>query len=187
MRQVFSNGRHFKILFLIALQYIYQLPSELRGNVDVSISFREPNGNNRKKLFEMYGIMQNIRLFEKYFKEVTTNYGALVCVNNGSSSNEITKNVFWVRANPSETPRSFQIGRPIFWEWSRRFANRRQVLRHTGQGAMGSVVLVRKQESPPRQRSEARSEVASGARSEVRSAQSTAIVRRVAPPLSLIL
>ena len=208
LRQVFSNGRHFKILFVIALQYIYQLPSELRGNVDVCISFREPNGNNRKKLFEMYGIMGNVRMFEKYFKEVTTNYGALICVNNGSSSNEITKNVFWARANPEEIPRQFRLGRPIFWEWSRQFANRRQVVRPAGQGAMGSVVLVRKQETPGQnhhhyQRSEvrsevlpgARSELLSGARSEVRSEpvsgahsrQSTAIVRRVAPPLSLIL
>ena len=127
LQRIFSNGRHYKILFILSLQYSMQLPSSMRGNVDVAIALKEPIFANRKRLYEsLFGLFNNFKEFDKVFNEVTQDYGAMCCVNNGSSSTDIQKNVFWLRANPDSHPKTFRVGRPIYWEWSEKYRNRAQ-------------------------------------------------------------
>lgn len=150
LQRIFSNGRHYKILFVLSLQYSMQLPSSMRGNVDVAISLKEPVFANRKRLFEsLYGQFKNFKEFDKVFQEVTQDYGAMVCVNNGSSSTDIEKNVFWLRADPKSHPSTFRVGRAIYWEWSDKYRNKSQqrAFSDPAKQAPKSIVQIRKNSS----------------------------------------
>ena len=64
IRALFMNGRHFKIMFLITMQYALGIPPNLRTNVDYVFILREPLYNNRKKLYEQYcGMFPNFEIF----------------------------------------------------------------------------------------------------------------------------
>ena len=41
MRSVFMNGRHFKLLFLLTMQYALGIPPNLRTNIDFVFILRE--------------------------------------------------------------------------------------------------------------------------------------------------
>ena len=43
IKDIFLNGRHFNILFLLSMQYINGIPPDLRGNLDYVFIFNEQN------------------------------------------------------------------------------------------------------------------------------------------------
>ena len=120
--RLLCNGRHYNITLMLSLQYSMQLPPSMRSNIDICVSLREPILANRKRLFDsFYGMFHSFKEFEKCFAEVTNNYGCLIAVNNGSSSNDVTDNMFWYRAKPQELPERFELGRSIYWRWSKQY------------------------------------------------------------------
>lgn len=148
LNQIFCNSRHYNICFIVTFQYSMQLPPSLRANIDIVISMKEPVLNNRKKLYQsLYGILGSWQNFEKTFKEVTEDWGAIVCINNGSSSNEIEKNVFWYRSNPEQVPKEFRVGRSVYWKWNDEY----RLNQRTRLNAQRSIVQVRKEEDNRRQ------------------------------------
>ena len=52
VRSLFMNGRHFKILFIITMQYALGIPPNLRTNIDYIFILRENYVSNRKILYE---------------------------------------------------------------------------------------------------------------------------------------
>lgn len=57
IRQIFMNGRHYDIFFILAMQYIIGIGPSLRSNIDYVFIFRDASIKNRKKLWENYGAM----------------------------------------------------------------------------------------------------------------------------------
>ena len=57
IRQIFMNGRHYDICFILAMQYVIGIGPELRSNIDYVFIFRDASIKNRKKLYENYGAM----------------------------------------------------------------------------------------------------------------------------------
>lgn len=55
IKNIFMNGRHFDITFLLAMQYVCGIPPNLRMNIDYIFLFRDCSNQNRKKLFDFFG------------------------------------------------------------------------------------------------------------------------------------
>ena len=52
IRCLFMNGRHYKIMFVITMQYALGIPPNLRTNIDYIFILRENIVSNRKRLLE---------------------------------------------------------------------------------------------------------------------------------------
>ena len=114
MKRLFYNGRHVHIGLVFTLQYIMDLDTSFRTNVDVCICLREQIQANRERYYKyFFGQFPTQRAFNMALDACTENYGALVTANNLTISNEINQSVFWMRA-PREVPDS-RLGNPMLW------------------------------------------------------------------------
>ena len=72
VRSLFMNGRHFKILFIITMQYALGIPPNLRTNVDFVFILRENFINNRKRLYDHYaGMFPTFEMFCQVMDQCT--------------------------------------------------------------------------------------------------------------------
>ena len=116
MRLLFMNGRHWKIMLIITMQYPLGIPPNLRTNIDYVFLLREPYINNRKRIYENYaGMFPTFEAFSQVMDQCTENYECLV-INNNSKSNKLTDQIFWYKAEPHPT---FKLGSKEFWELSK--------------------------------------------------------------------
>ena len=115
MRSVFMNGRHYKLLFLLTMQYALGIPPNLRTNIDYVFILRENYVSNRKRLYEHYaGMFPTFEMFNQVMDQCTENYECLV-INNNSKSNKLTDQVFWYKADARP---DFKIGADPYWKYS---------------------------------------------------------------------
>jgi hypothetical protein len=79
IRQCFMNGRHWKIFFMLTMQYCMDLSPDLRANVDYVFIARENVIQNREKLYKsFFGIFPNFDMFNQVMTACTENYEVLV-------------------------------------------------------------------------------------------------------------
>ena len=115
MRSVFMNGRHYKLLFLLTMQYALGIPPNLRTNIDYVFILRENYVSNRKRLYEHYaGMFPTFEMFNQVMDQCTENYECLV-INNNAKSNKLTDQVFWYKADARP---DFKIGADPYWQYS---------------------------------------------------------------------
>ena len=94
MRLLFMNGRHWKIMLIITMQYPLGVPPNLRTNIDYVFILREPYISNRKRIWENYaGMFPTFESFCQVMDQCTENFECLV-VNNNSKSNKLYDQVF---------------------------------------------------------------------------------------------
>jgi len=116
IRSMFMNGRHYKLLFIITMQYALGIPPNLRTNIDYVFILREPYLTNRKRIFENYaGMFPTFESFCQVMDQCTENYECLV-INNNAKSNKLTDQIFWYKAEPHS---DFKLGSKEFWELSK--------------------------------------------------------------------
>jgi hypothetical protein len=116
MRALFMNGRHWKVMLIITMQYPLGIPPNLRTNIDYVFILRENYLANRKKIWENFASMfPTLESFCSVMDQTTENYGALV-LNNNAKSNKITDQIFWYRA---EDRPDYKMGAKEFWEASK--------------------------------------------------------------------
>ena len=121
MREIFLNGRHAKIFFMLSMQYCMDLPPALRANIDYVFILRENIVANREKLWKnFFGIFPNFDLFSKTMDACTENYECLV-LDNTVKSNKIEDCVRWYKAK-SPAPK-FRVGSPTFWNLHKKSYN----------------------------------------------------------------
>lgn len=112
---IFKNGRHWKSLFLISLQYCMDIKPVIRTNVDGVFILRETNIRNRKSLWENYaGIIPDFSMFCTIMDAITDNYTALY-IHNQVQSNALEDCVFWYKAK--NVPNNFRLGSKDFWKF----------------------------------------------------------------------
>ena len=98
--ELFFNGRHHHISFILTMQYSVGIPPELRSNFDYIFLLAEDTISNRKRLYEHYaGMFPTFDIFQQVFSDITDDYGILV-INNRIHSKNITEKVFWYKAKP---------------------------------------------------------------------------------------
>jgi hypothetical protein len=116
MRLLFMNGRHWKVMLIITMQYPLGIPPTLRTNIDYVFILREPYLTNRKRIWENYASMfPTLESFSSVMDQTTENYECLV-INNNSKSNQLNDQIFWYKA---EKRPDFKIGSKEFWEASK--------------------------------------------------------------------
>jgi len=120
MRCLFMNGRHWRLMLIITMQYPLGIPPVLRTNIDYVFIMREPSLQNRKRIFENYaGMFPTFESFCTIMDQTTQNNECLV-VHNNSKSNKITDQIFWYKAAPHE---NFRLGSQEFWDISARMTD----------------------------------------------------------------
>jgi hypothetical protein len=116
MRLLFFNGRHWKLMLIITMQYPLGIPPALRTNIDYVFILREPYIANRKRIYENYaGMFPTFESFCQVMDQCTENYECLV-INNNSKSNRLQDQVFWYKA---DSHNDFRLGSKEFWELSK--------------------------------------------------------------------
>ena len=114
MRLLFMNGRHWKIMLIITMQYPLGIPPTLRTNIDYVFILRENIIQNQEKLYKnFFGIFPHFSVFQDVLNSCTEGYDCLV-LDNTSKSNNIQDCVFWYRAKPN---RKFKIGSKELWKY----------------------------------------------------------------------
>ncbi len=118
MKEIFYNGRHYKLMFLLSLQYCLGLNIGMRNNLDWTFLFKEPIMANKKRLYEYFaGMFPNQSVFNSVLDQTTNDYGCLV-IHNGSSSTDLQQQVFWYRAEDRVADGSWRCCWDTFWDMS---------------------------------------------------------------------
>jgi|UniRef100_A0A6C0JB44 hypothetical protein len=116
MRLLFMNGRHWKVMLVITMQYPLGIPPNLRTNIDYVFILREPYIANRKRIYENYaGMFPTFESFCQVMDQCTENYECLV-INNNAKSNKLQDQIYWYKAD-AHGP--FKLGSKEFWEISK--------------------------------------------------------------------
>ena len=116
MRMLFMNGRHWKVMLIITMQYPLGVPPNLRTNIDYTFILREPYLTNRKRIYENYaGMFTTFESFCQVMDQCTENYECLV-ISNNSKSNKLEDQIFWYKASEHN---DFKLGSKEFWELSK--------------------------------------------------------------------
>jgi hypothetical protein len=116
MRLLFMNGRHWKIMLVITMQYPLGIPPNLRTNIDYVFILREPYIANRRRIYENYaGMFPTFESFCQVMDQCTENFECLV-INNNAKSNKLQDQIFWYKADHHK---AFKLGSKEFWEISK--------------------------------------------------------------------
>ena len=116
MRLLFMNGRHWKIMLIITMQYPLGIPPNLRTNIDYVFILRENYIANRKRIYENYaGMFPTFESFCQVMDQCTENYECLV-IHNNAKSNKIVDQIFWYKAEPHK---NFRLGSQQYWDLSK--------------------------------------------------------------------
>ena len=116
MRLLFMNGRHWKMMLIITMQYPLGIPPNLRTNIDYVFILREPYISNRKRIYENYaGMFPTFESFCQVMDQCTENYECLV-IHNNAKSNKLSDQIFWYKATGHN---DFKLGSKEFWDISK--------------------------------------------------------------------
>ena len=116
MRLLFMNGRHWKIMCIITMQYPLGIPPNLRTNIDYVFILREPYITNRKRIYENYaGMFPTFESFCQVMDQCTENFECLV-INNNAKSNKLQDQIFWYKASAHN---DFKLGSKEYWDISK--------------------------------------------------------------------
>jgi GTPase SAR1 family protein len=119
INKVFKLGRHLKMFYINAMQYIKDAPPDIRGNVDLLFVFNTTSGSEREKLWkEYFAMFKSYKDFSKVFDSCAQGFDCIVLDTRKASQN-ISDCIFYYRAKYLEKP--FRVGRPSFWELSEKF------------------------------------------------------------------
>ncbi len=110
---IFKNGRHWKMFFILSLQYCLDVKPVIRNNVDGAFILRENNLMSREKLWKNYaGVIPDFGLFCDIMDQLTNDYTALY-IHNANQSTRMEDCIFWYRAKP--VPKDFLFGSEDYW------------------------------------------------------------------------
>ncbi len=116
MRLLFMNGRHWKLMLVISMQYPLGIPPNLRSNIDYVFILRENYISNRRRIYEHYaGMFPTFESFCQVMDQCTENYECLV-IDNNSKSNQLKDQIYWYKA---QAHGDFKLGSKQFWELSK--------------------------------------------------------------------
>jgi hypothetical protein len=112
---IYKNSRHWKMWYILSLQYCMDVKPVIRTNVDGTFILREPNLKNRRSLWENYaGIIPDFGQFCDIMDQLTDDYTALY-IHNATISNNLEDCLFWYKAKP--VPDGFKFGCPDYWDF----------------------------------------------------------------------
>lgn len=112
---IFKNSRHWKMWYILSLQYCMDVRPVIRTNIDGTFILRETNLKNRKSLYENYaGVIPSFNLFCTIMDQMTNDYTALY-IHNMTNSNKLEDCLFWFKADIP--PEDFKFGCQDYWKF----------------------------------------------------------------------
>jgi len=118
-RFLFFNGRHIRVTVVLLLQYLVDLPPDLRANVDYVFSMRETVLANRLKLYKMFfGVFGSFEDFCAVFERCTQNYEC-ICLDNTLQSTGVSDCIFWYKARLELS--DFRLGAEVYYNLQDRY------------------------------------------------------------------
>lgn len=122
---MYKEGRHWKMMYILSLQYCMDVRPSIRTNVDGTFILRESNLRNRKSLWENYaGCIPDFTTFCALMDALTSDYTALY-IHNATQTNDWKECVFWYKAKP--IPSGFKVGCPEYWDFHKQRFNENYV------------------------------------------------------------
>jgi hypothetical protein len=113
----YKNGRHWKMWWILSVQYIMDSKVYMRSNTDGTFIGRESNMDNRKKLWKQYAsVVPTFSLFNELMDKFTSDFSWLF-IRNNYPSNKLEDCVFWWK--PPGVPKNFKFGCKEFHEFAK--------------------------------------------------------------------
>jgi hypothetical protein len=123
VQEYYKNGRHFRMLHILSLQYCLDIKPEIRVNVDGVFILRETSLNMRKKLWENYGgCVPTLDIWNQLMDELTTDFTAIY-INNKSTKNTMEDCIYYFKADPNRIPNGWKFGCKEFWNFHKQRYN----------------------------------------------------------------
>jgi hypothetical protein len=105
--ELLYNGRHYKIMYILTMQFPLGIKPDLRCNFDYIFLLADDTVSNQKRIYEHYaGMFPNFEAFKQVFIQLTVDYGSMVIVNRGSRTNFLEK-VFYYKASDNHSFKGF--------------------------------------------------------------------------------
>lgn len=105
---LYKRGRHWKMLYILSLQYGMDVRPVIRTNISGTFILREPSLRNRKVMYENYaGIIPDFNTFCELMDQLTNDYSCLY-IHNSSTTNNWQECVFYYKAPKIDD--SFRFG-----------------------------------------------------------------------------
>ena len=105
---LYKNGRHWKMMWILSVQYVMDSKIYMRTNTDGTFIGRESNMDNRKKLWKQYaGCVPTFDLFNALMDELTSDF-SWIFVRNNYPSNKLEELVFYWQ--PPPCPKGWKFG-----------------------------------------------------------------------------
>jgi hypothetical protein len=119
--EVFYNGRHHKIFFMLAMQEPMGITPGLRGNIDYIFITKNNNPNQREKIYKQYaGMFPSFKVFNEILDTCTKDHNVLVIDNVNADSNKLEDLIFFYKAEPHDfkmfTEQEWMINQKIYQE-----------------------------------------------------------------------
>lgn len=112
---MYKRGRHWKMWYILSLQYAIDVKPVIRTNVDGIFILREPILKNRETLWKNYAsIIPDFALFCAIMDQITDDYTALY-IHNASKTNDWKDCVYWYKA--PLTPKGWKFGCKDYWDF----------------------------------------------------------------------
>jgi hypothetical protein len=119
INKVFKLGRHLKLFYINAMQYIKDAPPDIRGNVDLLFAFNTSSGTEREKLWrEYFAMFKNFKDFCRVFDACAQGFDCIV-LDTRQKVTKPTDAIHYYRATYHTKP--VRVGRPIFYSLSTHF------------------------------------------------------------------
>ena len=98
IQEIFYNGRHYRLLFLLGIQAPMALGNELRGQIDYTFIFKTNIQADKERLYKHYaGALKSQEIFNIVLDATTEDHCCLV-IDNKTMSNKIEDQVFYYKA-----------------------------------------------------------------------------------------
>lgn len=115
IKEIFFNGRWYKLLFILSMQSPMGIPPSFRDNIDYTFILKNNNASAREKIFKHYaGAFPDKKTFEKAMNVLTDDYKCIV-IDNATHSNKMEDQVFFYKA---EERTNFRICSDAVWRRS---------------------------------------------------------------------
>lgn len=96
--ELFFNGRHHQVTYILTMQFPLGISPELRSNFDYIFLLSEDFISNKKRLYDHYaGMFPHFKAFCDVFDALTSDFGSMVISNRGVRQN-IMQKIFYYKA-----------------------------------------------------------------------------------------
>jgi len=109
IKELLMNGRHYKLMYILTMQFPLGISPELRSQFDYIFLLKEEFNSNLKRIYDHYaGMFPTFESFRQIFNQLTSNYGCMVIANTdrgldkGNEENGFLNKIFWFQADKAE-------------------------------------------------------------------------------------